>query len=139
MSDSIKIRAHHLFCLKGFQGYGYSEKFVDNMRQLKELVEHNCDLEVEIVNQTDFICGGCPHSVGGVCNLNGNSGQEIKQMDDTVLAKLNMQPGIKVSAPEIFQQVEEIFKTRYDLTGICLDCRWHEKCLWYLSRFAFSP
>ncbi|HII92208.1 MAG TPA: DUF1284 domain-containing protein, partial [Methanosarcina sp.] len=31
-SKCLKIRAHHLCCIQGFQGYGYSPVFVANMR-----------------------------------------------------------------------------------------------------------
>ncbi len=35
MNDSIiNIRAHHLLCLQGFQGYGYSQDFVRNMAEI---------------------------------------------------------------------------------------------------------
>ena len=28
----LVLRGHHLLCLKGFQGYGYDDDFVENMK-----------------------------------------------------------------------------------------------------------
>ena len=32
----ITLRGHHLLCIQGYQGYGYSEKFTDNMDNIIE-------------------------------------------------------------------------------------------------------
>ena len=29
-SDPLRIRAHHILCIQGFQGLGYSEEFTKN-------------------------------------------------------------------------------------------------------------
>ncbi|PIU52192.1 DUF1284 domain-containing protein, partial [Candidatus Desantisbacteria bacterium CG07_land_8_20_14_0_80_39_15] len=33
----MKIRAHHLLCVLGFQGLGYSPEFIKKMTQVKRI------------------------------------------------------------------------------------------------------
>ena len=33
-SEPIRIRAHHLLCMQGFQGYGYNKTFTENMTHI---------------------------------------------------------------------------------------------------------
>jgi len=39
----MKIRAHHLLCLLGFVGMGYSSKFVEKIKEIKKKVENEPD------------------------------------------------------------------------------------------------
>jgi hypothetical protein len=35
-NKDIKIRGHHLLCLLHFEGKGYSEEFIENMKIVKK-------------------------------------------------------------------------------------------------------
>lgn len=134
METALKIRAHHLLCLKGFQGYGYSERFTENMKLIKNLLSQEPEILLEIVTETDTICVYCPFTTEKGCMMHPEALEIIPQMDAQVLSKLNLKPGTQIPNHKAFSLVEDKFKTIADLAGICLECRWHEKCLWYQSR-----
>jgi hypothetical protein len=123
----INLRGHHLLCLKGFQGYGYDEGFVENMtsinsqRKLPETTISLCD-------SADDICSNCPNLIDGICE-NEAQNERIVSMDREVLKKLD---GTKEhESIELFDKVDEIFNTRESVSEICFNCKWSEKCLFY--------
>ena len=63
-SKSLKIRAHHLCCIQGFQGYGYSPVFVANMRAVISDLEACPSTSLELVSECDVICLSCPKQKG---------------------------------------------------------------------------
>ena len=83
---TLILRGHHLLCLKGFQGYGYSEEFTKNMisvndkRKLKETT-------VKLTNSSDDICKSCPNLKNNICE-NEDQNDRIISMDNDVLNKL---------------------------------------------------
>ena len=83
----LKLRGHHLLCLKGFQGYGYDESFVENMilinseRKLPQTTVSICEC-------ADDICSSCPNLVDGICE-DKTQNERIVSMDREVLKKLN--------------------------------------------------
>lgn len=130
----IKIRAHHLLCIQGFQGYGYSQDFVDNMAMIIKNIDLNPDLEIEIILDWDVICSHCPHNVKGICQRRSDSAQKIKAMDVNVLRKLDLKEGARGRAKDFFYLVNMKLRNRSDIQDICGNCEWKEKCLWYISR-----
>ena len=57
----MKIRAHHILCMQGFQGHGYSEEFSQNMSEVIEYLKSNQEQIIEITDDVDVVCKYCPH------------------------------------------------------------------------------
>lgn len=122
----ILLRAHHLLCIQGFQGYGYSESFIENLDKISKLLKD----ERVIVNLCDYpddVCKECPNLNDGVC-IDSNHNQLIVDMDNKVLEKIGF---ISVSESNVlFENINSILK-KEDIMGICGDCKWIDKCLFY--------
>ena len=123
----LKLRGHHLLCLKGFQGYGYDENFVKNMtfinskRKLPQTIISLCD-------SADDICSSCPNLIDGICE-DKTQNERVISMDREVLKKLDITK--EYSSTELFDKIDEIFNTRGSVSKICFNCKWSEKCLFY--------
>lgn len=128
------IRAHHILCIQGFQGYGYSKDFVDNMTELTENINSNPDLKIEIIDECDIICSRCPYNNGGICQKRQDSFQKVRDTDLRVLKKLGLKKGMKLKAKDIFFLANEKLKNISDIQDICGDCEWKEICNWFISR-----
>jgi hypothetical protein len=57
--------------MHGFQGLGYSEKFVQNMGEICRQMKAEPALEIEVVDNPDDICAPCPFIIGGCCSREG--------------------------------------------------------------------
>lgn len=132
-SGFIKVRAHHLFCLLGFQGYGYSPKFVENMRFVLESINACPSMPLKLVSACDVICASCPNE--NECELPDSFlALKIRQMDLLVLEKLGMEEKTVGEAKEFFRLVNTKLKNASDIEDVCGACRWRQKCLWYLQK-----
>lgn len=131
MSFNIKIRAHHLLCLQGYQGYGYNSRFTVNLEKVAALINRTSDLEVKIVTDSDLICDYCPHNGILGCRKDQNSSSKIKAMDTKVLEKLDLKEGGSAKIQNIIALTNVKFKTYFDIQPICGNCQWKEKCLWF--------
>jgi uncharacterized protein len=131
MSCCLKLRAHHLFCIQGYQGYGYSDKFQANLERIIKLINTVSDLEIEVIAEKDIICSYCPHTGKTGCQQDEDSAEKIQSMDLKVLEKLNLKEGIKDKAQTLLMLTNTQIKTSFDIQEICGNCHWEEKCLWY--------
>lgn len=130
---TMKIRAHHLLCMQGFQGYGYSDEFSQNMSEIIHHLKSNPQQKIKIIGKNDVICSGCPHNKNEKCkNITFN--WMIKKMDKRVLKKLGIDNDTEISVSKVISLTKKIFKTHKDIQSICGNCNWKEKCLWYTSR-----
>jgi hypothetical protein len=117
--------------MQGFQGYGYSKEFVENMTNILERLSSNPVLE--IVDECDEICSHCPYNINGECRKTSTSSQTVKSMDIKVLRKLSLRKGDKIRAKDALSLVNE--KLDYaSLQEICGDCEWKEKCLFFIRK-----
>jgi hypothetical protein len=130
----VPIRAHHLLCLQGFQGLGYSPHFVENFYDVLKSLDADEDAEFEITPHTDAICGACPHQEGEACAKDDEADRRIRDTDARVLQKLRLPPGFSAKASTILDFVNAALKTRSDVSDVCGTCPWNAKCLWYQSR-----
>ncbi len=119
----IRLRAHHLLCVFGFRGLGYSPEFVANMRAVVDALFSEPDAEVELVTGCDDICRACPHAQGGVCRAQPGSEARIRRKDDRVLSKLNMSPGDRRPSALLRAAVAAAVSVS-DLEAICAGCTW---------------
>ena len=85
---TIMIRAHHLLCMQGFQGYGYDQAFVDNFKKVLEVLKDDPYSEITIVDEVDIICACCPNNHQGTCKRSVDADANIKRIDDEGLKKI---------------------------------------------------
>lgn len=129
----MKIRAHHLLCMQGFQGYGYSPDFVANMQRVIDRLAAADDTQLEISDRCDVICSRCPHCKANECRKSSESHRKVRRLDRRVLAKLQVDAGSIFTAKEIFARVNTMLAEIGDVGDICGNCSWQEQCLWYGS------
>ena len=123
----IKLRGHHLLCLLGFQGYGYSEDFVLNMDKINNLRKSK-DCVISLTNEPDDICSACPNLKNNKCE-NEKQNEIIVNMDNEVLSKLKMD--LEYNSPDLFKEVLLKFNSLNSVKNICNNCKWENKCLFY--------
>ena len=124
---TLILRGHHLLCLKGFQGYGYSEDFVKNMINVNNL-RKNKNTDIVLVDNPDDICKACPNLKNNIYK-NKSQNEKIIMMDNEVLSKLNSK---KIyNSKELFEKIDFLFNTKESVDKICPKCNWQEKCLFY--------
>ncbi len=132
MENILKIRAHHLLCLQGFQGYGYNKDFVRNMTEIIAKIELNPELQ--ITTEGDDICSCCIYNMEGECRKKPGSAYEVKNIDMRVLEKLNLKDGTTGRAKDFLSLANINLRNSFDVLDICGKCEWKEKCLWFISR-----
>jgi len=124
----MHIRAHHLLCIQGFQGYGYSDAFINHLDSvIKELSSNQI---IEITNDIDDICNACPNCEENMCTAYEGG---VKATDNIVLKKLSLSPGTLINSYDALLLVKKTFKTRKSLEQICDFCPWKYVCKFYLS------
>lgn len=131
-SKCLKIRAHHLCCIQGFQGYGYSPVFVANLRAIISDIKAFPSRLLELVSECDAICASCPGKRECAAQ-ESNSSREIRNMDLVVMEKLKIKEGTIMKAYEAFRLVNSLLNNASDIEDVCVTCKWRQKCLWYMQ------
>lgn len=116
----INLRGHHLLCLQGYQGYGYDQKFKENMDKIFNSIKE--DVTIKLINDIDDLCSYCP---------NLEECKDIEKKDDELIKIANLEINKEYSSKELFKIVNKNIKTKNDLEIICKNCQWTEKCIYY--------
>lgn len=132
-SNPIRIRAHHLLCIQGYQGHGYNKEFEKNMDKIVKQLESFPEQELEIIAECDDICFRCPHNVDELCRADTNPHMRVNDMDMFVLEKLDLKEETIDSAQNLFNLVNEKLDN-FDVQQICGSCSWKLKCLWFKEK-----
>ncbi len=120
----IKLRGHHLICLHFFSGEGFSDEFVNNLKDLrKRLTEGET---INTGNQADDVCKVCGYLRNEKCLYNENADIEIVNMDKTAVTLLEVEQAANIKWQEINAKLPSIFKTWY--MKYCIDCDWLDIC-----------
>lgn len=130
-SECLKIRAHHLCCIQGFQGYGYSPAFVANLRAVISDIKASPSRPLELVSECDVICASCPNQRECIAQQSIAS-RRIRNMDLVVMEKLKIKEGIVMKADEAFRLINSQLANASDIEEVCGTCKWRRKCLWYI-------
>ena len=118
------LRAHHLLCILGFRGLGYSEEFVDNMTRIVAQLRSPPETLIEISSKPDDICGPCPFLGEKGCQERGPESEEVaRNRDLSVMARLNLVAGDKITWAEVEERIRCSISPD-DLVSICQDCQW---------------
>ena len=132
--EPLKIRGHHLLCVQGFQGYGYSPEFVANLAEIAERLKSQPDTEIELAVECDAICSVCPHREGQECRKKPESAGRVSAHDRRVLSRLGLQAGSRMEIAAAFSLANARLGSRSEAREVCGKCRWQEQCLWFASR-----
>ncbi|MGN0635799.1 MAG: DUF1284 domain-containing protein [Acutalibacteraceae bacterium] len=116
----IKLRAHHLLCMRFFEGRGYSEAFVQNMAQV--LKAERC----VITDGADDICAACPHLQNGLCETQ----EKVQRYDRQVRSLLQIETG---KGYDLHTLSAGLRLDTAKLRDICGDCVWQTLCQSKLS------
>jgi uncharacterized protein len=130
-SEPIRIRAHHLLCMQGFQGLGYSQEFTENMAQIIEQIIKNPSSFIKVTSEADSICECCPHNFQGICNKESTS-NNIKTVDSIILEKLDLEEGSVISWPSVTSLTMNL--SRNTVQKLCENCSWRNKCLYFQEK-----
>lgn len=120
----LRLRGHHLLCLHGFRGRGYSLDFIENMQTIRDRLIESPELQVEVLISPDMICESCPNLSDNKC-IGAGEGSEahISAKDAFVLSSLSLEAGAVVSAGQLFAETANAFCT--GLADVCSKCEWH--------------
>ncbi len=118
-----KLRGHHLICLHFYDGEGYDQPFVDNLRQILKTLREE---DVEVVAGGDDVCSKCPHLRDDACQFGENADGDIRDMDMKALELLGFAVGNSVSWAHI-QKVIPAIMTEWSRC-YCIDCDWLHVC-----------
>ena len=134
MKKSYTLRAHHLLCIQGFQGYGYNEKFTVNLKKIvDEIFQSPSETNITLIEELDDACEACPHKGVLTCDRDSHSDQIVKSMDKNVLEKLELENTFSDPAESLLRLSQEKLQTVGDVIGVCDQCTWQPECLWYQS------
>jgi len=117
------LRGHHLVCLHFFNGEGYDQEFVENLRDVLRMAE---DGEIEICHGIDDVCRKCQHMKQDECRYSEHADEEIKEMDKKALELLRLSIGMKVRWYEIQERLPRIIHQWSEI--YCSRCRWEPVC-----------
>ncbi|MBI4813799.1 MAG: DUF1284 domain-containing protein [Methanobacterium sp.] len=131
-SEPVRIRAHHILCIQGFQGLGYSKEFTKNMTLITEKIRNNPSFFIKIVIGADSICKHCPHLLNGVCENEMDSLKFISSMDSLVLKSLNMEAGYLISSAQLKTLTMSL--SPKIVKEICGECSWRKDCLYFQEK-----
>lgn len=126
----MQIRAHHIFCIQGFIGKGYSEQFIENMENI--IVKLNrCNPLIEVTNAPDCICTACPRleiidsqSTNDKIKLIGCEVEtKVKMLDKKVADALGIDFEEHYRYSELLKKMKYIDEEKFN--NICSKCQWY--------------
>jgi len=124
-NDPLRIRGHHLLCMFGFRGFGYSPEFIRNMQSTTDRFLAGDALRVELSCECDDICGACPHRRDEKCFRNPDAPERVRARDEGVLEALDLAEGEWHESTELHRRIAEKVAPA-DLDRLCAGCSWLE-------------
>ncbi len=123
---ALILRAHHLLCLLGFRGLGYSKAFVDNMRRIAARLRAEPERLLIVQDGPDAICDACPHSSAEGCRRDENTEPDVSACtrDRQVLQLLGLVPGAEITVRSVYGRVAERVSPDDMADRICAACEW---------------
>lgn len=123
----MMLRAHHLICILGFRGLGYSPDYVANMSQIVAQLRSSPQTLIEVVSKPDDLCAPCPFLKEEGCQERGPESEEVvRNRDLAIMEKLNVMVGDKITWARVEERVHSSISPE-DLDRICQDCQWLPK------------
>lgn len=124
MSGLRTLRGHHVLCVHGFQGMGYSPDFIKKMEEIvEEIRDHSQHFAIRVIIGLDDACGSCPNRGEGFCNASRGSDEHVKQLDRRIMDHIGITDGESVDKHELLRRTAEKVCPE-DLDVLCKGCSW---------------
>jgi hypothetical protein len=118
------LRGHHLLCVHGFRGMGYSPEFVDRMTDIVKVVRNeHTDPLIKVVAAFDHACMACPHRGKTRCEASEGSQEHVLSMDERVIRHLGLEKD-KSYRKSFLVDLTAARVTPDDLDYLCKGCSW---------------
>lgn len=114
----FKPRGHHLFCLLGYRGMGYSREYAENMTRMHKTLRDNPRTWIQLVKGPDHLCEKYPNSGEYHCEHDN-----IYERDAVILEKL----GLHIGQILYWQDIELNIRKHAlpsDIQTVCETCSW---------------
>lgn len=115
---SIRLRGHHLLCLLGFRGMGYSEAYAKHMGTIQDQLRQYPATEVTLCEGADDLCAHFPDDQPYHCD-----NAAIRQQDRRVLEQLGLRTGETLRWEEVERRVSRNVQSHH-LDDLCTGCQW---------------
>lgn len=116
----LELSAHHVLCVHGFRGMGYSPGFVAGLTAVVDALRADPGLRVRVRVGSDQVCRACPSLTPGGC---ARYGRGVVAQDARVAARLGLAQG-EVHAWAALQDRVRARVAPGDLAGLCRGCPW---------------
>lgn len=118
------LRGHHLLCVHGFRGMGYSPEFVKKMESIvKDIRDPEQDFYIKVVAAFDDACMSCPHRGLEICEASEGSNEHVLSMDGKIIRHLGLEPGESYLKSQLVKLTSEKVEPD-DLDYLCKNCSW---------------
>jgi Uncharacterized conserved protein len=120
----LRLRGHHLLCVHGFRGMGYSPSFVEKMWEVvTKIRDEEQDFPIQVVSALDDACMACPHHGESTCQADPNSNEHVISMDQKVIRHLGIEEnGIYLKSELLGLTAQKVVPD--DLDYLCANCSW---------------
>ncbi|MGL6104990.1 DUF1284 domain-containing protein [Romboutsia sp.] len=116
----LKIRPHHILCMKAYIGKGYSEEFNENIKRVIAKLQDESQ-NIEVIFGLDYICSKCPYNDKElVCK----SEEKVNKIDSKLCSYFKIEEGI-YRYSDIKEKVYSHI-TEEILEDICGNCEWNK-------------
>lgn len=130
--EIIRIRAHHLLCLQGFQGYGYHQEFTKRMEEIIQTLKSDPSSMIQIITEADDICAICPNLIENRCIDH----LKINKMDSTVIDSISLEEN-QVLTIETALKIIDTELSLEAIKTVCEGCVWMDKCLFFINHTGY--
>lgn len=118
------LRGHHLLCVHGFRGMGYSPSFVAKMKEIVEDIRTDeRDFHIQVVAAFDDACMACPNRGQEQCEAGEGSNEHVLSMDEKVIHHLGIEKEKIYTKSELVTLTASKVKPD-DLNYLCANCSW---------------
>lgn len=120
----IVLRAHHLLCVHGFRGMGYSPAFVEKMTKIvTQIRDEKQDFPIQVVRGFDDTCLVCPNKGAEKCEADENSEEHVQFLDNNVLHHLGLEENHVYLKSDLIRLTQQRVQPD-DLDHLCQGCSW---------------
>ncbi|WJY28117.1 MULTISPECIES: DUF1284 domain-containing protein [Sporosarcina] len=114
----IKLRGHHILCLLGYRGMGYSPEYVANMTAVHTTLRTKPDTLIQVIKGPDHLCAKFPDDQPYHCEDKG-----IYSRDQDIVKRLGLTPSDVLPWREVERRVRLQIRPS-DIAVICETCSW---------------